>query len=207
MEKHFYTYRINDILTGEFYIGSRICYCLPENDPYMGSMETWKRQSDFDSSRHIKTVLNVFFDSESMRKDEFTLIEKHKYDPLNRNYHNTEKWHTIGLAKTDSWKEKISSSMKGRKLTDEHKKRISESRKGKSTGTRSKETCQKISEALKGKPAHNKGKKISEAEKDKRRKPHPKGVCPICGNSYSVRILKRYHFNKCKLLKTTMCQD
>ena len=40
--KRFYIYRIEEKFTKEFYWGSRTCKCVPKEDPYMGSMKTWK---------------------------------------------------------------------------------------------------------------------------------------------------------------------
>ena len=39
--KH-YVYRLDDIISGEFYFGSRTCNCEINCDTYMGSMKKWK---------------------------------------------------------------------------------------------------------------------------------------------------------------------
>jgi|APSaa5957512622_1039677.scaffolds.fasta_scaffold02537_5 hypothetical protein len=81
----FYVYRLDDPITGEFYIGSRQCECDIHDDTYMGSYTAWKPD---DKSRLIKTILKSNF---RKRKTallyEIKLIKKNINDELNRNYH------------------------------------------------------------------------------------------------------------------------
>lgn len=76
---------------------------------------------------------------------------------------------------------------------------------------RSEEYCKKLSKALKGKPAWNKGKKnylTEEQRKNMREKAairvknRPLITCPHCNYSgYNKGSIIRVHFDKCKLLK------
>ena len=82
--KH-YVYRIDDPITGEFYIGSRSCECDIGDDLYMGSYTTWK---PIDKSRLIKTILKSNFRKrETCIKYESNLIHEKINEDLNRNYH------------------------------------------------------------------------------------------------------------------------
>jgi hypothetical protein len=78
-------YKITDIQTGEFYIGSRTCKCNPNDDDYMGSYYTWKPGN---TDYLVKEIIKYDFDN---RNDavmyEANLIKLHIDDVLNRNYH------------------------------------------------------------------------------------------------------------------------
>jgi hypothetical protein len=80
-----------------------------------------------------------------------------KLSEASKKYVRTKEWYEKvvttrkagdGYAKSDEEKEKIRITLTGKKLTDEHKKKISEGGMGLK---RTKETCDNISEALKGK--------------------------------------------------------
>ena len=60
---NYYTYRLDDPITKQFYYGSRGSKLLPENDiKYLGSPVTW---TPIDKSRLIKTILKSEFKSMS----------------------------------------------------------------------------------------------------------------------------------------------
>lgn len=74
-----------------------------------------------------------------------------------------------GYRHTKEHKEKVSKLLKGRtlNLTDAQRERRSQVRIGKAKGPASEETKAKMSASLKGKPAWNKGRTLSEEEKSK----------------------------------------
>lgn len=79
-----YVYRLDDTITGEYYIGSRTCYCSVEDDVYMGSYVHWKPEN---KERLIKTILKCSFRKrETAFQYETKLIKEHINNPLNRNY-------------------------------------------------------------------------------------------------------------------------
>lgn len=123
--KH-YVYRLDDPITGEFYIGSRSCKVNIENDKYMGSYKSWKPQ---DKTRLVKTILKSNFRKrETCTKYEAKLIKENIDNPLNRNYAlPNNKFHNLG-----------------RKLSKEHIEKLRISHIG---HTRSKETREKISKS------------------------------------------------------------
>ena len=101
-----------------------------------------------------------------------------------------EKHPMFGKHHSDETKQKISKSHKGKPahnkgkpMSEETKKKLSESKKGLLSGEKnpmfgkhhSDETKQKISKVHKGKPAHNKGKPMSEKQKKKLREANTNG--------------------------------
>jgi hypothetical protein len=155
--KH-YVYKIIDTQTKEFYIGSRSCKCEIKDDLYMGSYITWK---PLDNSRLIKEVIRDDFDSRELAIEyEILLIKDNINNDLNRNYHIPGVgFHSVGcitvydgngntfnVEKTDE--RYISGELKpiwyGKTHTDDTKR--------------------KMSEAKKGKPTWNKGKKVTSIE-------------------------------------------
>lgn len=81
--KNYYVYMVTDIVTGEFYIGSRGYRGNIENDSYMGSYAVWKPIRE----NLEKTILRSEFLSLSLAIEyERELIIKHIDNPLNRNY-------------------------------------------------------------------------------------------------------------------------
>jgi hypothetical protein len=94
--KNYYVYKIEHIETGEFYIGSRGCICVPEEDKnYLGSMYVWKP----DKNKLTKTILFKDFKTrESAVLKEAELIKEKINDSLNRNYHIPNKgYHVNGM--------------------------------------------------------------------------------------------------------------
>lgn len=80
----YYVYRVTDPSTGEYYIGSRSCRCSISDDPYMGSMSTWKP----DKRKLVKLVLRSDFQTRAdAMQFEIETISNCIKDPLNRNYH------------------------------------------------------------------------------------------------------------------------
>lgn len=115
-------------------------------------------------------------------KEKLDFMERYyirKYDSINNGYNMVYGKGTIqGRVRTEEERKKHHDAMVGRKLTEDHKQKLSESNKGKHSylkdchfevGTikRSEETKKKLSEANKGKTPWNKGKNISDEQKQK----------------------------------------
>lgn len=80
-----YVYKIVDLITGEFYIGSRSCKCKVEDDCYMGSYYTWKPD---DNAQLVKEIIKSDFNTrDEAVMHEADLIKKCINDKLNKNYH------------------------------------------------------------------------------------------------------------------------
>lgn len=217
--KH-YVYRIDDPVTGEFYIGSRSCNCEAEKDMYMGSYKTWKPE---DKNRLVKTILKSNFRKRKTATEyEIKLIKEHIDNTLNRNYHIPSiGFHVTGkpTIHTEETKEKIRLKRKsqiltddqlhtlrtmnlGKKFTEDHKKKISESRKkfyidnivwnkGKPFPDYVRD---KISKSKMGKPLSDEHKStLSQKAKDR-----IKVKCVYCGKSGHKSIMVRWHFENCK---------
>jgi hypothetical protein len=151
---HHYVYKVEDLITKEFYIGSRTSNCEPSDDVlYKGSMNSWKISKDRKKSLH-KTILRkdfihrtdaVLYEAEEIRK----VIQ----DPLNMNGTIPDgKYHTYGKVIVKDKNEQVFcvsindprylsnelvSVNKGRKFTQSHKDKISW--KGRSHTNESKE--------------------------------------------------------------------
>jgi hypothetical protein len=113
-DKTHYIYRIDDIKTGQFYIGSRSCYGSAEDDhSYMGSMVAWK--PNMENLR--KTIIKSDFRTrESAIKMEIRLIKENINNPLNENYNIPgEGFHNTGRIFGDETRKKMSESRKGDK--------------------------------------------------------------------------------------------
>lgn len=108
MTEYHYTYIVILHSTGEFYIGVRSSKCLPEDNPYRGSMSRWK----VDKSKLVKGIFNVFNTREEANEDEFRLINKYINEPLNRNYHNNKNFCCKGLKFKISAKSKLKRHIK-----------------------------------------------------------------------------------------------
>ena len=80
---YYYVYKLVDLETNEFYIGSRSSKVDPNIDNYMGSMKTWKP----DKTKLSKFIIQSFNNIKDMEELEKELIKKHIEEELNRNYH------------------------------------------------------------------------------------------------------------------------
>jgi len=149
--KH-YVYRIDDLITGEYYFGSRSCNCKIEDDNYMGSMKTWEPE---DKSRLVKTILKSNFRKrETAIKYESKIIKENIDDTLNRNYHVPNSgFHVLGLPRSKTTRDKIAKGLIGNTngighgVSDEHRAKISKLKKGKPI---SQSVRDKISKSLMG---------------------------------------------------------
>lgn len=169
--KYHYVYILTHIETNEFYIGSRTCKCNVNDDPYMGSMVSWKP----DKSKLKKVIIKSdFADRESALLCEATLIKETISDSLNRNYNIPGVgFCNQGRVLTESQIKKLRDSHLGKILPESQRKKMGESRKGRIVTV---ETRAKISAKLTG--IHHSDefkKKISESNlirfKDKNNHP------------------------------------
>jgi len=127
-----------------------------------------------------------------------------------------------GYKLTRSTRDKISKAHTGKTLTEEHKAKISESQKGKLV---SEETKAKISESEKGKiVSEETRRKIGDSKKgnsyrlgmvhsDETKLKISASLCgtkqkivtcPHCYKKGGISNMKRWHFENCKLLPTTL---
>jgi hypothetical protein len=125
----FYVYRVDDPITGEFYIGSRKSTKNPNEDvEYKGSPKKWKPE---DRPRLTKEILMEFSSSEEMLRYEANLIRENIKNPLNRNYSIPgEKWTQIGKNCTGDL-----NGFYGKSHSEDTVIRISESLKGNRNGS------------------------------------------------------------------------
>jgi hypothetical protein len=158
-----YVYRVEDLETGEFYIGSRSTELLPEEDSkYKGSQYYWKLTKD-QKDKLEKTIIKSDFSSRTEAVlFEGILIKENFNDPLNRNGTIPDgKYHTKGKAIVKDndgnilcvdinderyLNGELVSINKGRKFTEEHKKKISWLGK-----SHTQESREKMSKSQKGK--------------------------------------------------------
>jgi hypothetical protein len=205
-----YVYRIDEIETGEFYIGSRSCNIHPSLDGYLGSMSTWKPCKE----NLRKTIIKDDFpDRTSAIECERDLINAHIKDPLNRNYHIPGKgFHTIGLDRSGK-----NNSFYDKKHSDETRKKMKESALSRNINSENEELRRKkISESLTGqkKPksfSDNMSKarrgennpyakflKENNIEHANKGKKYEKTECPHCKKLVAITKAKQWHFDNCK---------
>lgn len=83
---NFYVYKLIHPETGQFYFGSRRCYCEISEDSYKGSMCGWKITKE-EKQKLIKEIIKSDFKNiEEMITYEGDLVRKHIDDKLNENY-------------------------------------------------------------------------------------------------------------------------
>jgi hypothetical protein len=114
--KH-YVYRLDNPHTGEFYFGSRSSKCNPNDDSYMGSMKIWKPNI----SELVKTILCEFSSRKDANEYEYKIINEHRNDLLNRNYHSNKNFCTAGTTRV-----KENHHLYGKNQSEETKLKISE---------------------------------------------------------------------------------
>lgn len=211
-----YVYRLDDKTTGEFYFGSRSTFLVPEDDPYMGSMISWKP----DKRNLKKTVVRFDFSTRDEAVEfERTLILDHSNNSLCRNAHIPDTgFHTTGLGqyvddfgvvhrvKKDD-ERVLRGELKpfwfGKTHSKESKLKMSISaKKRRLNPTTEKKRRSSIASTLLGKQKSDQHRenirlaKIGSANPMKG-KTHKKIQCTVCLRSIAVTG-KRYHFENCK---------
>ena len=145
----YYVYKIIDVITNEFYFGSRQCPCDPIDDNYMGSMKTWKPNKD----NLIKEIIKNDFKNRVDAYDyENKIIKKYIKNKLNRNYHCNNNFHTSGRKVPEEQKERQSKKMIGKMSGENHpmygKQRLD--MRGNNNPAKRKEVREKISKRTRG---------------------------------------------------------
>jgi hypothetical protein len=165
-----YVYIVIENSSGMYYIGSRSCACLPEEDTtYKGSQYQWKLTKEQKALLIKKIIKSDFTSRFDANIYEAKIIKKYFNDPLNKNgtipdgnFHTKNKvivkdknGKIFCVNKEDERyiSGELVSVNKNRKLTDEHISKISW--KGKKHSDNSK---QKISQAHKGKSKTHKSR-------------------------------------------------
>lgn len=187
-----YTYLVEFKPTGELYYGSRYGIkrksMVPEEDFWIDYFTSSKTIHDLISEHgedafnaNIDKIFDTAEEAIDYESDYLTEVDA-KNNPLYLNGNNKG-----GIFPSEENFKKISEFHKGKPKSEAHKKKISESNKGKKRPYASKnfptdtsgennsrygadvkqETRDKISAANKGRPAHNKGKPMSEEQKAK----------------------------------------
>jgi len=161
-------YRIRNITTGKYYVGSTECI----------ERRFKEHKSALNNGKHINRYLQFAWDKYGEEDFIFEIVEKTKTDLKSREQLYLDVGFELGLVYNLS--RDASAPMRGRHLSDESKEKVSRARAGRqaSEATKQKismglkghvlsnETKQKISEANKGYPK-NKGKHHSEEAKQK----------------------------------------
>ena len=187
----YYTYCI-DFIDGFYYYGCRKSKVKPDEDDYVGSPRTHKGK--WSTTRFTKRILAHFDSIAKAREHESELIgECYKEDEWCLNCHNAESFYYCGpvsqetkdkrservkkgsYKKTPEWRQKISESSKGKRLSEDHRRAISEGLKGK-TWVMSDEGKENIKNAALNRPpvSDETKRKISEAGKRRSHSPETK---------------------------------
>lgn len=203
-----YVYKVENILTGEFYIGYRMANKLPSNlDFPIYKTSSPKIKATF--SEFSWFILAEFHNGDDAYDFEQLSIFEEWGNPLLLNkscFHGKRKFNRNNKSPSIKTRLKVSKSLKGIKNTEQHNKNISIGNTGK---TRTPEQNKRNSDDRKGKTASDKTKaKMSKSSKGKPKseqhrlnmcKPKPKIKCPHCNKIGANGLMKRYHFDNCKL--------
>jgi len=154
-----YVYKLTEINTGKWYIGSRTAQGCHIKDGYICSSKIVKPLFEKDPSNWKRDIL-VIGSAEYIRDMETKYL--HTLDAANNkmSYNQCNMWSTFSTAGkpvSQETRDKISRKAKGRKHTEETKAKISNSNNGRKV---SDETRIRISKA-------NKGKKVSQETRNK----------------------------------------
>ena len=169
----------------------------------------------------FKMILGGRFTREFCRKSNLDQLSKWRFK------HSEEEVSRMRLRRhTEESKKKMSDSLRGKKRSDETRRRISESKKLISDETRlrmseshkghvhSEEHKKKIGDSQRGRVHSEEVRKKRsdslighvQSEESKRKMSETKKstspvLCPHCGKSGYVSIMKRWHFDNCKMKK------
>jgi hypothetical protein len=221
-----YVYRLENIDTGEFYIGSRSCENHPTMDKYFGSMLTWKVNK--------KMLKKVILEDNFSSREECILFERSLIlevidDSLNRNYHVPgDGFHTVGsipvidlesnkkirVPKEDYLlnKDKYRLIWEGRKHSDESRDKMRQSALNRVIDEEVEmKRRESISKTLTGHKRTEEFKNnLSKSRKgplnpmygktsSQKGKVYERVVCPHCNKEIAKTKANLFHFDKCKL--------
>jgi len=166
-----YLYRIDNIVTKEFYLGVRSCTCEIEKDPYMGSSSAWNKIYIKENKDNlVKTIVSIHEDRAIANSAESDLIEQFILDPLCVNRY-IPKYYKEFMRRTVSEETRKLQSINntgennpffGKTHTEEYKKKKAEERLGSKS---SKETKAKLSKINTGEGNGFYGRKHTEEYK------------------------------------------
>ena len=213
-----YTYMLTNAIPVKgmmYYIGVRSCKCLPEDDKYFGSCDSFVEWQKKNGTHTIeKRIVATFANRKSAIEHEIKL--HNLYDVArNKQFWNKAKqtavgFDTTGIPVSDEARLKKSIKTKGVPKSNEHKRKIAEAHKGKTkseshkkalsiakTGTICHENTRiAASKKWKGVPKSDEHKKkISAANKGRK---HEMLECPHCKKIGIKPNMNRWHFDNCK---------
>ena len=217
-----YTYKVENPLTGEFYIGYRSANKIPSHldlPIYKTSSKIVKPVFD----KFTWVILAEFANGEDAYDFEQQMIYEEWGNPLilnKRCYHNGNKF--VLHSHTEETKSKMSVAQKLRgPVSDETRSKLSLSAKGRIPHNKGKysseETKEKLCDAwkLRGPVSDEtrsklslsaKGRVVSDTHRNNlsialKGVPQIKAECPHCNKVGGISMMKRWHFDNCKLSK------
>lgn len=204
---YYYIYQITNLVNGKVYVGVHKTKNL--DDGYMGSGKIIRRAILKHGIENFKKDILEFFDTpERMYSREKEIVTEEflaRSDVYNLRRGGTGGFDYInkinptpfkGRTHSDSTKQLLREINTGRKLSAEHKEKISQNNWSKSNPERQREHARLI--ASKRIRTEEEKNKISASLKGR---PSPKRdvVCPHCQKQGGENIMKRWHFDNCKL--------
>jgi len=189
-------YKITHRESGKCYIGQSV-----------DVFKRWKEHSNLAVKK--KSLVQRAFVSHGIDRFSFEVVEETSREMLNdREVHwiayfgsfgeggyNLTSGGGQGITVSKETRAKLSEANKNRPSpSEETRAKLSAAKKGKK---RSEEQQAKLSAALRGKKRSDETRaKMSEAKKGK-----PQVQCPHCGREGAISIMKRWHFENCKIYK------
>ena len=103
-----------------------------------------------------------------------------------------------GRACSEETRQKISQAQIGKVLSDEHRKKLSDAHRGKK---QSPETIKKRADSLRGRKwSDDRRQKLSKVKQGVKIGPFSYAQCPHCGKIGAGGVMKRWHFERCKVV-------
>ena len=103
-----------------------------------------------------------------------------------------------GRACSEETRQKISQAQIGKVLSDEHRKKLSDAHRCKK---QSPETIKKRADSLRGKKwSDDRRQKLSKVKQGVKIGPFSSAQCPHCGKIGAGGVMKRWHFERCKVV-------
>jgi len=203
-----YVYRLDNPITGEFYFGYRKANKIPSHLDLPNYKTSAPKVTNTFEVFEWK-ILAEFYDGDDAYDHEQLTIYENWDNPLLLNkscFYGKGKFNRNNTSPSIETRLKVSKSMLGIKNTEQHNKNISISNTGK---TRTPEQNKRNSNDRKGKTASDetkekmsnshKGTPKSEQHRLNMCKPKPRIECPYCNKIGANGLMKRYHFDNCKL--------